>query len=111
MTKEIKQSEVRQEAPKVPKLSPQDITNILRNRLENPITSPLDLSEKDLSGIDLTTLCRRENKTDFHSAIFRGANLSGCDFTGISLQGCDFTGANREGAIFVDCDLQYAIGF
>lgn len=98
------------ETAKPEKLTAQDITDILRHRLENPITDRLDLSGKDMSGLNFTTLCRRENKTDFHSAIFRRANLEGANLTGLSLQGCDFTGANLTDAILTDCNTQYAIG-
>ena len=92
------------------KLTAQDVTDILRARIEGLQDGKLDLSGKDLSGINFTTLCRRENKIDFHSAIFVGANLEGCNFTGISLQGCDFTDAKLKDAILTDCNTQYSIG-
>lgn len=91
-------------------LTPQDVTDILRAHIDGKIAGAPDFSGKDLSGIVFASLCRRENKTDLHSASFIGANLTGCDFTGVSLQGCNFNGANLKDAIMTDCNTQYSIG-
>lgn len=95
---------------KTEKLTTQDIVNIVRARSDNPSAERMDLSGKDLSGINFTTLCRRENKSDFRGALFTGSNLKGANLSGLSLQGCDFHYANIEDADFTGCDLEYATG-